>query len=149
MAHTAIPTGSAEQLKAERQAITTFYRAFGDNNPDLLDRVCTAHWQDIPLQPGQAPGLDGLKVIIRGFIEAFPDIRITIHDIIQEPGRAGVRAEISGTHQGEFMDMAPTGQQVAFAIHDFHELNGEQLTTTWHLEDWFSVFQQLGTYPPM
>lgn len=149
MAHTATPTDTAARLQTERQAIETLYRAFGDKNPDLLDRVCTADWQDIPLLPGQEPGPAGLKAIIRGFIEAFPDIRIILHDIIQEPGRAGVRAEIRGTHRGEFMGMAATGKKVAFAIHEFHELNGERLTATWHLEDWFSVFRQLGTYPPM
>ncbi|MEM5403185.1 ester cyclase [Paraburkholderia unamae] len=52
-----------------------------------------------------------------GACQAFPDVRIVIHDLIQVPGRIAVRAEISGTHQGELFGIAPTGKQVSFRLH--------------------------------
>lgn len=39
----------------ERRAVETIYRAFNDKDPDLLDRVVSDDWQDIPLAPGQGP----------------------------------------------------------------------------------------------
>lgn len=137
----------ADRLRTERLAVETLYRAFSDQNPDLVDTVLAPGWDDIPLAPGQAPGPDGIKPIIRSFGEAFPDVRIVIHDLIQVPGRIAVRAEISGTHQGELFGIAPTGKQVSFRLHEFHALDGTHITTTWHMEDWFGLFLQLGQFP--
>ena len=134
----------------ELQSIETFYRAFTDHNPDLLDEVCNPDWQDIPLAPGQGPGPEGLKSLITSiFLTAFPDLKIIVHEIVGSPGRAGVRASITGTHLGEVMGVPPTGQPVDFALHEFHHLKDGLLTHTWHLEDWFGLFNRLGVwYPP-
>ncbi|RCV86848.1 ester cyclase [Billgrantia montanilacus] len=137
----------ADRLRTERQAVETFYRAFSDKNPDLVDEVLAPTWDDIPLAPGQGAGPDGIKPIIRSVIQAFPDVQITIHGMIQEPGKIGVRAEISGTHRGDLFGIAPTGKRVSFRLHEFHSLNGKQITTTWHMEDWFGLFIQLGQFP--
>jgi predicted ester cyclase len=142
------PTDLSQRLHAERQAVETLYRAFTDQNPHLVDEVLDPDWDDIPLAPGQGPGPEGIKPIIRSIAQAFPDVRITIRDMVQEPGRIGVRAEISGTHQGELFGIAPTGKQVSFRIHEFHTLVGNRVTKTWHMEDWFGLFLQLGQFPP-
>jgi steroid delta-isomerase-like uncharacterized protein len=139
---------TTEQLRAERIAVETLYRAFNDKNPDLVDAVLAPDWDDIPLAPGQQPGPEGIKAIIREFVAAFPDVRITIHDVVQEPGKVAVRAEITGTHQGTLFGIAPTGKYVSFRLHEFHKVVEGRLTTTWHMEDWFGVFQQLGQFPP-
>ncbi|ADW76484.1 protein of unknown function DUF1486 (plasmid) [Rahnella aceris] len=138
----------ANRLIAERKAVEKIYQAFSLHDPDLMDEAVTQDWKDIPLAPGQASGPEGLKPIIRGFIEAFPDVKITIHDLLQTPGKIAVRAEITGTHHGSFMGIEPTGKFVSIRLHEFHELNGERVTTTWHLEDWFGAFMQLGQFPP-
>ncbi|MBS0881541.1 ester cyclase [Pantoea sp. JGM49] len=136
-----------QRLQAERTAVENLYRAFSDKNPDLLDLAVTPDWDDIPLAPGQGPGPEGFKPLLAVFIAAFPDINITVHDMLQEPGKIAVRAEITGTHQGEFMGIAPTGRRISVRLHEFHLLNGERVTTTWHMEDWFAMFQQIGQFP--
>lgn len=141
-------THLSDRLRTERLAVETLYRAFSDKNPDLVDEVLAPTWDDIPLAPGQGPGPGGIKPIIRSVMQAFPDVQIIVHDIIQEPGRIGVRAEISGTHQGEIFGIAPTGKKVSFRLHEFHTLDGERVITTWHMEDWFGLFLQLGEFPP-
>lgn len=136
-----------ERLRIERVAVETLYRAFSDKDPDLVDTVLAPDWDDIPLAPGQGPGPGGIKPIIRSFAQAFPDVRIVIHDMVQAPGRIAVRAEITGTHRGELFGIAPTGKQVSFRLHEFHALDGQRVTTTWHMEDWFGLFLQLGQFP--
>lgn len=123
------------------------YRAFSEKNPDLLDIAVTADWDDIPLAPGQDPGPAGLKPILLGVIDALPDVHITVHDMIQVPGRIGVRAEITGTHLGTLFGIPATGKKVSVRLHEFHELDGHRITRTWHLEDWFGMFIQLGRFP--
>ncbi len=134
-------------LAAQRLAVNTLYRAFNDKNPDLLDNVLTADWEDIPPAPGQAPGVKGMKPLVAGFITVLPDIKIVIHDLLQVPGRIAVRAEITGTHRGEIFGIPGTGIPVNFSIHEFHEMEGDRIKRTWHQEDWFGFFQQVGQFP--
>ena len=138
----------SHQLEAERHAVETLYRAFSEQAPDLLDAVLASDWDDIPLAPGQEPGPAGVKPIIRMLATAFPDVHIKVHDMVQEPGKIGVRAEISGTQLGELFGVAPTGKKVSFRLHEFHALTDGRITTTWHMEDWFGLFMQLGQFPP-
>lgn len=137
----------SRQLRAERNAVETLYRAFSEQNPDLVDAVLAPGWDDIPLAPGQASGPAGIKPIIRSMATAFPDVHITVHDMVQEPGKIAVRAEIGGTHLGELFGIAPTGKQVSFRLHEFHTVANGLVTTTWHMEDWFGLFLQLGQFP--
>ena len=137
-----------QQLRVERTAVETLYRAFSDKNPDLVDTVLAPDWDDIPLAPGQVAGPAGIKAIIRSVVAAFPDVQITIHDLLQQPGKIAVRGEISGTHLGPLFGIAPTGKKVSFRLYEFHAVANGVVRTTWHMEDWFGLFLQLGQFPP-
>ena len=131
----------------ERRVIETFYRSFNDQQPDLLDTVCRSDWQDIPLAPGQAGGPGGLKPLIGAFCAAFPDLRITIHEMIGAAGHIAIRAELTAAHRGTWFGIAPTGRKISMALHEFHHLEAGRLTHTWHLEDWFGFLHQVGAWP--
>ena len=88
-----------------------------------------------------------MKLMIHGFRAAFPDVRVVIHEIIGVPGRAAVRAEITGTHKGAWFGVAPTGKSFRMLIHEFHAIRDGRLTHTWHLEDWFGWLSQVGAWP--
>ena len=141
------PRGLTGLTDEERQAIENLYSAFSRNEPELLDRAVTLDWQDIPLAPGQAPGREGMKPLIGGFAAAFTDLRITIHEILGVPGRAAVRAEITGAHTGEWFGIAPTGRTFRMPIHEFHHFRNGRINHTWHLEDWFGWLFQVGAWP--
>lgn len=126
------------------RTVLTFYRAFSEQDPALLDTALAVDWQDIPLGPGQQPGRDGMKPLVRAFCAAFPDVKITVHEMLGVAGRIAVRAEITGTHQGEWFGVAPTGRRFAFPLHEFHRVADGRLTHTWHLEDWSGWLRQVG-----
>ena len=131
----------------DRQAVETLYRAFSEGNPDLLGQAVTPDWQDTPLAPGQAPGREGMKPLIHGWLMAFPDTRVVIHEIFGVPGRVAVRAEITATHKGAWFGIAPTNAAFRMPIHEFHALQDGRITHTWHLEDWFGWLNQVGAWP--
>lgn len=130
----------------EINTIKIFYSAWKKKAPALLDEVCSEHWQDIPLGPGQADGPKGLKDIIKSFSTLFPDVEIIIHEIYGTHERAGVRAAFAFTHDKEILGIAPTGKRVELALHEFHHLKDGKLTHTWHLEDWFGLLLKTGTW---
>lgn len=132
---------------AQQRAIDTLYRAFNEHDPGLLDAVLTDDWQDAPLGPGQQPGREGFKPVVAMFGAVFPDVNITILDMLGCGDRVAVRAQITGTHSGELFGVAATGKPVLVAIHEFHRFEGERIAQTWHLEDWFGMLNQLGAWP--
>ena len=133
--------------REDRLAVETLYRAFSENKPELLNEAVSLASQHIPLAPGQAPSREGMKPLIEGFAAAFPDLGITIHEVVGAPGRAAVRAEITGTHTGEWFGVPPTNRAFRMPIHEFHHIKDGRITHTWHLEDWFGWLFQVGAWP--
>src|ERR671917_245435 len=59
--------------------------------------------------PGSRPGRDSVKQRIALYYEAFPDLKVTIHDIFGRGDRVAYRWSASGTHLGEWAGLSPTG----------------------------------------
>ncbi len=138
----------SELSEVETESIEKFYRAFNERNPDLLDEACWPDWEDMNLVPGQEPGVNGFKKMMPMFFAAFPDLRIEVDEIVGASGKAGVRARMVGMHQGEIFGVPGTQQPIEVRLYEFHHLRGGRVNQTWHLEDWFGMFQRLGTWPP-
>ncbi|NML97553.1 ester cyclase [Paraburkholderia sp. RP-4-7] len=130
-----------------REAIEGFYRAFEQKSVALLRKVVTPDWEYIPEPPGAAPGPDQMVQVFADITTALPDMKVTILDLLVHGDRVGVRAEISGTQTGKLLGIAASSKHISFAIHSFHEMRGSSIAKTWHLEDWLSVFRQLGQLP--
>jgi predicted ester cyclase len=142
---TAVPSGLSE---VEIRSIEKFYEAFNERNPDLLNEACSPDWEDMNPAPGQEPGTNGFKKMMPLFFTAFPDLRIEVDEIVGASGRAGVRARMVGTHQGEIFGVAGSQRPIEVRLYEFHHLQEGRVSHTWHLEDWFEMFQRLGTWPP-
>jgi predicted ester cyclase len=61
--------------------------------------------------------------------------------------KLGVRAKMHGVYTGEFLGIAPTGEETEVRAHDFHEIVDGRIVRTHHMEDWLSWFQQVGSWP--
>lgn len=145
-----IPDGTAQDLTpGQRGALEAFYGALGGHDIDLLDEATTADWEDIPLAPGQGPGPEGAKPVFRMLLTAFPDLVVDIVDVMAERDRAAVRAMVSATHAGPLFGVPASGRRVTFALHEFHDFEGDRLRRTWHLEDLFGLFSQVGAFPAL
>ncbi|SAK84701.1 polyketide cyclase [Caballeronia calidae] len=129
------------------KAVERIYRAFAAHDVALLREAVTPDWEYVPEPPGQKPGPDQMIAIFADMATALPDMRIEILDMLVQDDRVGVRAEVSGTQSGPLMGIAPTSKPVRFAIHSFHQVRDGRIAKTWHLEDWLSVFRQLGEMP--
>jgi steroid delta-isomerase-like uncharacterized protein len=148
MTITRVPIDMAQALSpGQRQSLEYLYGALVTRDVDLLDQALTPDWEDIPLVPGQAAGAEGLKPIFRMLISAFPDLSVEVTEILAEAGRAAARVIVTGTHRGDLFGVPPSGKFVRFALHEFHEFEGDRLRRTHHTEDLFGLFTQIGAWP--
>ncbi|MBR3049904.1 MAG: ester cyclase [Selenomonadaceae bacterium] len=57
--------------------------------------------------------------------KSFSDIRWEIVDMAAEEDKVAVSWICSGTHDGNFMELAPTGKKFSFSVMNFYYFNGE------------------------
>lgn len=122
----AINTGDAEVISK------TIDEVF---EPDVLIRT--------PLPVG-ATGAQAVKEVFGTLLRAFPDLHVTVEDLIAEGDKVVSRNSVTGTHQGEYMGRPPTGRSVTY-----HEIfigrfvNG-RIAETWGVVDVLAQMRQLG-----
>jgi steroid delta-isomerase-like uncharacterized protein len=99
------------------------------------------------LPPGIPSGREGVKQLTAVFRSAFPDFRATIDDAVAEGDKVVIRMTWSGTHQGEFMGIPPTGKRVSFGVIDIIRVAGGKFVEHWGQMDSSGLMQQLGAGP--
>jgi predicted ester cyclase len=57
-------------------------------------------------------GAGGLSKQMDVLYSAFPDLKVTVADMVAEDDKVVVRFEAPGTHTGDFVGIAPTGRSV-------------------------------------
>jgi len=101
----------------------------------------------MPMSP-EPLGLAAFEEMFTGFLAAFPDMQVTLEDVLAEGDRVAARTSFRGTHQGEFMGIPPTGRQVAFAGNDIYRIVDGRIAEEWAQFDALGLMQQLGAVPP-
>lgn len=84
-------------------------------NKGNMDAAAQFVWEDVVEQvplPGQGPGLEGLKDILRSMRSGFPDLDFAIKEQITEGDKVASRFEWAGTHRGTFLGVPATGKSV-------------------------------------
>lgn len=109
--------------------------------------VCEDVVEQVPF-PGQGPGLEGLKDVLRGMRAAFPDLIFSIHEQIAEGDKVASRFEWTGTHKGTFLGVPATGRPVRVWGIVIDRLQAGRIQETRIIMDIFGLMMQLGAIPP-
>ncbi len=119
------------------------------NKGDLeaVDRYFAPDYVDHSPLPGQAPGSEGYKQAVVAMREAFPDLRLTLEDILAEGDKVAFRYTMEGTHQGDFMGIPPTGKPFSVGGMIFARIAEGKAVERWANLDTLGLMQQLGAIP--
>ncbi len=88
--------------------------------------------------------LDGQIERLAGFRSAFPDIAVTVEEVIAEGDRVVFRSTMRGTHSGEFAGIPPTGIQVTVGLLDAIRIEDGRFAEQWGGPDLYDMLRQLG-----
>jgi steroid delta-isomerase-like uncharacterized protein len=114
---------------------------------DRADEVVAADFIDHAPLPGQAPGLEGVKRKWAMYLDAIPDFRVTIKDLMAEGDKVAVRRSYEGTHRGELLGIPAHWQAVAVWRHQYFRLAEGRIAEHWEQLDRLALMQQLGVVP--
>jgi steroid delta-isomerase-like uncharacterized protein len=97
------------------------------------------------LSPATPPlTADGQKQRIAGMRAAFPDLHLSVEDMMTQGDRVAFRGVVRGTHQAAFLGIPPTGKQVTVFAFDVVRIERGKLIEHWGGPDLFSLLSQLG-----
>jgi len=126
------------------------YRAYIDavynkHDPEAIDRFFAPSVKVHSVAP-DAEGGEGttyLKDLAKSLISAFPDVKLTVDEVVQEKDRLAARVTIEGTHKGEFAGIKPTGRAVKAANFAVYRLENGKIVEVWSLTDVAALTRQL------
>ena len=89
-------------------------------------------------------GRENLKKSMRRRFTAFPDLHVTIEEIIGEGDKVGIWYTAKGTHKGEFEGVPATGKQVNWFGFDLLRIRGGKISRARFIDDSLGLMRQLG-----
>jgi len=99
--------------------------------------------------PIQATGAQALKQVWAMLLRGLPDLHVAVEDVIAEGDKVVSRNTVTGTHQGEYRGLPPTGKSVTYNEIFIFRFAGGRIAEIWGVVDVFSQMQQLGVIPAL
>jgi steroid delta-isomerase-like uncharacterized protein len=138
---------STEENKALTRRI--FEEGINQNNPSVFDELIAPDFVIYDAPPGMQHGREGFRQFIAMFLTAFPDAHVTIEEEFADGDYVIHRGYNTGTHQGEFQGIPPTGKQIKMKSIDIWRIANGKAVENWVQFDMLGLMQQLGVVPSM
>ena len=116
------------------------------NDRDDHGAFFDAYHPDVVLHgyPAGLQGHDGLRAFHEALWEAFPDVRLTVEDLVVEIDRAALRYRLQGTHSGAYLGVAPTGLRFDVEGLTLLRIAQGRVVEEWHSPTELAILRQLG-----
>jgi len=97
-------------------------------NWDVFDELNDPSFVNHSSPPGVPSDREGGKKFLGGFLNAFPDARFTVDDMIAEGDQVVTKKTFTGTHKDEFFGIPATGRPVTFQFVDIMSVRDGRIT---------------------
>ncbi|HEY6396358.1 MAG TPA: ester cyclase [Solirubrobacteraceae bacterium] len=141
--------GPADLAEASRRLLE---ETFNEGKLELIDQlVAPGAINHDPATPPRMRGLSGperFKRTVTMYRAAFPDVRITVDDVIAADDKVVVRWHSEGTHRGALEGLAPTGAHGSVTGIAIDQWKDGKVVEAWTEWDNLGLARQLGAVPP-
>jgi predicted ester cyclase len=135
--------GASEDSKALMWRITD--EIWNNGRRDLIDELIAEELVDhVELAGLEGSGRTRYRASIEMMRAAFPDYRNPLEFVLAEDAFAVSYGRSTGTHQGEFFGIPPTGRKIDVATWGILRFENGQAVERWGLADNLAIMQQLG-----
>lgn len=135
-------------MSEENKALVRRYfeEIWDKGNLELIDELFTTDFvrHGPNATEGEVRGQEGFESLVSMYRNALPDLRIPIEDQIAEGDRVVTRWTAHGTHQGELMGNAPTGNPAPVTGILVDRISGSKIEEEWVDYDTLRLMQQIG-----
>jgi predicted ester cyclase len=130
----------------DKEAMTEFEELKAQAAVEKQNKVLIRQYYIILHLPGgvDISGKEGLKDYYAGSKMVFPNAAHTVYDVISEGDKVAFWATTKGTHQGEFMDIQPSENDIKVTFDGFCQIQEGKIVEWWSEYDALGMMQQLG-----
>jgi len=137
---------AGEQERNKQVARSFFEEVLGQGH---LDRYAESHAKDFVAHAGDHDAtLEEDMAIAREERKAFPDMKITVDQILAERDLVAVRWIASGTNTQAGMGFPATGKTMKISGMTLFRFKAGRISEEWNAWNVLSVMRQLGLLPP-
>jgi predicted ester cyclase len=124
------PTAATSQEQANKAVVQRFYEeVFTQKKMEVLGELFAANFIIHDLDVG---GEAGGATLLQDTLPAFPDVQATVNLWVVQDDLVTTSVSYTGTHQAEFLGVAPTGKTVTWHIIDLWRVQDGKLIELWH-----------------
>ncbi len=135
---------------SQQENIATTQRlgeAINSGNLNELHSVFAPNVIDRDPDPNQGSGPEGFIRFFTGFRTAFPDLHISVEQLVADEDNVAIAYTITGTHKGELMGIPATGRQIKARGVQIARFEKGQIVERWGSSDQLGILQQIGVKP--
>ena len=89
-------------------------------------------------------GIENFKSFHRNFLQVFPDLQVTVEDVVSDGEKMAARYTARGTHAGDGLGIAPTNRTVEFTGSGICSVKDGKFVEVWNEVDFMKMYSQLG-----
>jgi steroid delta-isomerase-like uncharacterized protein len=112
---------------------------FNRRNPGIVTEIFV---EDL-IVGGQRIGRATLRQNMMQRLAAFPDLEVTLTEVLAESDKVVIWYVARGTHLGEFEGIPPTGKRVSWMGADLLRIDGSKIAEGRFLDDSLGLLRQL------
>jgi steroid delta-isomerase-like uncharacterized protein len=121
--------------------------AVNSGNLNELKTVFSPNVVDRDPASDQQPGPEGFIHFFTGFRAAFPDLNISVEQLVADEENVAIAYTVTGTHQGDFLGIPATGRQIKARGVQIARFENGQIVERWGSSDQLGILQQIGVNP--
>lgn len=118
-----------------------------DGDIEALHEVFHADVVDHDPAPHQGPGPQGFVEFFGAMRAAFSDFQIAPQTVVADDEHVSLAYTITGTHQGDFHGVAPTGKGIEARGVQIGRFEDGNIIERWGSSDELGILAQLGVAP--
>jgi predicted ester cyclase len=138
-------TTMADSPADGRTLAERYVTMMNQHNPDGVDSFVAVDY--INHNPLVEDGREGNRTLWRAFFAAFPDIKVTMEDLVVAGDRVIGRFTYRGTHDGPLWGIPATGNRIEMRSIDIWRTGNGEFVEHWDELNLLDVFQQIGVIP--
>jgi len=133
-------------LRQRREAIVRQH-AEAENRHDVEATIATFHHPRYEFNGHPSDGGEAVRELLQGFMHGFPDFHIEPTRLRHLDDGVLVEGLMTGTHEGEWASMRPTGRRIDVPVVGIFEFDADRLLCEKVHLDMAKVLKQIGVLP--
>ncbi|MEO8725784.1 MAG: ester cyclase [Acidobacteriaceae bacterium] len=94
--------------------------------------------------PGQVKGPDGYMELFSKMRQAFPDLKVSVDQLVADEDHVAIAYTMRGTHRGNFMGVAGTGKEIHAHGVQIARFRQGKMVERWGSSDELGIMRQIG-----